>query len=113
MKSRKDSAMGAGSPLTTLQNRSVVSQPEESEKPFEAFKQWLPKNFHELLYAVLTIACAVEALRTGTVPIQLMGLWMAAAGQVGIPSASSVFTNIMEHVYLKGQLIKQQPPKIE
>ena len=30
-----------------------------------------------------TIVCGVEALRAGSVPIQLMGLWTAAAAQIG------------------------------
>lgn len=71
---------------------------QKTWKITSTLQQWLPRNFHELLYGVLTLVCAVEALRTGSVPLQLMGLWTAAAAQIGVPTASHAFTTIVERI---------------
>ena len=68
----------------------------------ETLKQWLPKDFHTLLYGVLTVVCMVEAIRTGNISI-LVALWIAEATQVGVPVMKKVILTIM------GNLISKLP----
>lgn len=65
---KPDNIMGIN---TSPSSRELVVV--DKRKLTDTLKQWLPRNCHELLYGTLTVICAVEALRTGSVPIQLIG----------------------------------------
>ena len=83
--------------------QSLVSQEQEldttqdTSKLVETFKRWLPRNFNELMYGLLTLVCAGYALHTNNAPL-LTALWTAAAAQIGVPTASNAFTSIVERI---------------